>query len=198
MKRIGLAGGIGAGKSAACEFLVKQGFDVIDADDVAHQIIEPDQAAWSALIDAFGTSILKSDRTLDREYLAKIVFSDSSARDRLNSITHPAIGIEIIRQLEACKSKAAFVALPLFRAEHRQIFSLDSAWAVLASPEIAKQRLIEHRGFSDVDAQARIDSQISNEVRSSLVNRVIWNEGTVQDLENCLNEALISEGLLSG
>jgi len=85
MKRIGVAGGIGAGKSAACEFLVKQGFDVIDADDVAHQIVEPDQAAWSALIDAFGTSILKSDRTLDREYLAKIVFSDSSARDRLNS-----------------------------------------------------------------------------------------------------------------
>jgi dephospho-CoA kinase len=189
MKRIGVAGGIGAGKSAACEFLVKQGFDVIDADDVAHQIVEPDQAAWSALVDAFGASILKSDRTLDREYLA---------RDRLNSITHPAIGIEIIRQLEACKSKAAFVALPLFRAEHRQIFSLDSAWAVLASPEIAKRRLIEHRGFSDVDAQARIDSQISNEVRSSLVDRAIWNEGTVQDLENSLNEALISEGLLSG
>ena len=198
MKRIAIAGGIGAGKSLTCDFIVKQGFSVIDSDDVAHQIVEPGKAAWQAIRDAFGDSVLKSDQTIDREFLAKIIFSNDSARNRLNSITHPAIGIEIIRQIEACTTPAVFIALPLYRSEHRQIFSLDSAWAVLVSPEIAKQRLVEHRGFSESDAQARIDTQVSNEIRSSIVDRVIWNEGSTEDLHNSVNEALLSEGLLRG
>jgi len=66
------------------------------------------------------------------------------------------------------------------------------------SPEIAKQRLVEHRGFSESDAQARIDTQVSNEIRSSIVDRVIWNEGSTEDLHNSVNEALLSEGLLRG
>ncbi len=198
MKRIAIAGGIGAGKSLTCDFIVKQGFSVIDSDDVAHQIVEPGKAAWQAIRDAFGDSILKLDQTIDREFLAKIIFSNDSARNRLNSITHPAIGIEILRQIEACTTRAVFIALPLYRGEHRQIFSLDSAWAVLVSPEIAKKRLVEHRGFSESDAQARIDTQVSNEIRSSIVDRVIWNEGSTEDLHNSVNEALLSEGLLRG
>jgi len=198
MKRIAIAGGIGAGKSLACEFLVKKGFSVIDSDDVAHQIVEPEKPAWQAIRDAFGDSVLKSNLTIDREFLAKIIFSNDSARNRLNSITHPAIGIEVLRQIEACTTPAVFVALPLYRVEHRQIFSLDSAWAVLVSPEIAKKRLVEYRGFSESDAQARIDTQVSNELRSSIVDRVIWNEGTPEELERSLNEALLREGLLSG
>ena len=198
MKRIAIAGGIGAGKSLTCDFIVKQGFSVIDSDDVAHQIVEPGKAAWQAIRDAFGDSVLKSDQTIDREFLAKIIFSNDSARNRLNSITHPAIGIEILRQIESCTTPAVFIALPLYRSEHRQIFSLDSAWAVLVSPEIAKKRLVEHRGFSESDAQARIDTQVSNEIRSSIVDRVIWNEGSTEDLHNSVNEALLSEGLLRG
>jgi dephospho-CoA kinase len=198
MKRIAIAGGIGAGKSLACDFLVKKGFSVIDSDDVAHQIVEPGKPAWQAIRDAFGDSVLQSDQSINREFLAKIIFSNDSARNRLNSITHPAIGIEVLNQIEACTTPAVFIALPLFRAEHRQIFSLDSAWAVLVSPEIAKKRLIDHRGFSENDAQARIDTQVSNEVRSSIVDKVIWNEGTPAELEQGLNEALASEGLLSG
>jgi dephospho-CoA kinase len=198
MKRIAIAGGIGAGKSLACDFLMKKGFSVIDADDVAHQIIEPGKPAWQAIRDAFGDSVLKADQTVDREFLAKIIFSNDSARNRLNSITHPAIGIEVLRQIEACTTPAVFIALPLFRVEHRQIFSLDGAWAVLVSPEIAKKRLVDYRGFSENDAQARIDTQVSNEVRSAIVDKVIWNEGTPAELEQRLNDVLVSEGLLSG
>ena len=198
MKRIAIAGGIGAGKSLACDFLMKKGFSVIDADDVAHQIIEPGKPAWQAIRDAFGDSVLKADQTVDREFLAKIIFSNDSARNRLNSITHPAIGIEVLRQIEACTTPAVFIALPLFRVEHRQIFSLDGAWAVLVSPEIAKKRLVDYRGFSENDAQARIDTRVSNEVRSDIVDKVIWNEGTPAELEQSLNDVLVSEGLLSG
>ena len=198
MKRIAIAGGIGAGKALACDFLMKKGFSVIDADDVAHQIIEPGKPAWQAIRDAFGDSVLKADQTVDREFLAKIIFSNDSARNRLNSITHPAIGIEVLRQIEACTTPAVFIALPLFRVEHRQIFSLDGAWAVLVSPEIAKKRLVDYRGFSENDAQARIDTQVSNEVRSAIVDKVIWNEGTPAELEQSLNDVLVSEGLLSG
>ena len=198
MRRIAIAGGIGAGKSLTCDFIVKQGFNVIDSDDVAHQIVEAGKPAWQALRDAFGDSVLKSDQSIDREFLAKIIFSNDSARNRLNSITHPAIGIEILRQIEACTTPAVFIALPLYRVEHRQIFSLDAAWAVLVTPEIAKQRLVEHRGFSEGDAQARIDTQISNEIRSSIVDKVIWNEGSPEELEQNVIEALKSEGLLRG
>ena len=96
MKRIAIAGGIGAGKSLTCDFIVKQGFSVIDSDDVAHQIVEPGKAAWQAIRDAFGDSVLKSDQTIDREFLAKIIFSNDSARNRLNSITHPAVILRIM------------------------------------------------------------------------------------------------------
>lgn len=198
MKRIAIAGGIGAGKSLTCDFIVKSGFGVIDSDDVAHQVVEPGKPAWQAIRDAFGDSVLKPDQTINREFLAKIIFANDSARNRLNSITHPAIGIEVLRQIEACSTPAVFIALPLYRVEHRQIFSLDAAWAVLVSPQIAKKRLVEHRGFSEGDAQARIDTQVSNEIRSSIVDRVIWNEGSPEELENSVNDALISEGLLRG
>ena len=99
MKRIAIAGGIGAGKSLACDFLVKKGFSVIDSDDVAHQIVEPGKPAWQAIRDAFGDSVLQPDQSINREFLAKIVFSNDSARNRLNSITHPAIGFEVLRQI---------------------------------------------------------------------------------------------------
>jgi len=76
MRRIAIAGGIGAGKSLACDFLINKAFSVIDSDDVAHQIVEPGKPAWQAIRDAFGDSVLKSDQTIDREFLAKIIFSN--------------------------------------------------------------------------------------------------------------------------
>lgn len=195
VKRIVIAGGIGAGKSAVTSRLKSLGWPVIDADDIAHQITEPGQPALRALRDAFGDAVLSEDGTLDRAFLADVVFHDASALRRLNQITHGPIGTELVRQLDETTGEAVFVAIPLFREEHREQLALDEAWAILVSPETARSRLCEYRGFSDEEAQARLANQISNEERATLVDRVIWNEGTLEELYEQLDTALEESGL---
>ena len=198
MKRIVIAGGIGAGKSATSEHLVSLGWPVIDSDKIAHNVTEPGLPAYLALRDAFGDAVLSEDGTLDRTFLADVVFHDHSALRRLNLITHGHIGIEILHQLDTTTGPAAFIALPLFRPEHRELLQLDEVWAVLVQPETALARLIEYRGFTLADATARLESQMSNAQRTAIVDRVIWNEGTLDELHQQLATALQESGLERG
>jgi dephospho-CoA kinase len=198
VKRIVIAGGIGAGKTATSEHLVSLGWPVIDADKIAHDVTAPDLPAYLALRDAFGDAVLNEDGTLDRAFLADVVFHDRSALRRLNLITHGHIGVEILRQLDATTGPAAFIALPLFRPEHRELMALDEVWAVLVQPETALARLIKHRGFTLADATSRLESQMSNAQRTAIVDRVIWNEGTLDELYEQLDTALRESGLERG
>jgi dephospho-CoA kinase len=195
VKRIAIAGGIGAGKTVVSHYLSSRGWPVVDADVVARQISEPGQPAWRALRDAFGDAVLGPDGSLDRQFLADIVFYDQSALRRLNHITHGHIGAEIVRQLDTATGPAAFVALPLFVPEHRAIFSLDAAWAVQVEPDTAVARLCGQRGFSQEDARARLASQISNDERAAIVDRVLWNEGSIDDLYAQLDTLMEETGL---
>jgi dephospho-CoA kinase len=198
VKKIVIAGGIGAGKSAATDYLGSRGFAVIDADDVARSVTQPGEPAWSALRDAFGDAVLAEDRTLDRAFVAEIVFHDSSALKRLNMITHGAIGAEIVRRMGEVTSSAVFVALPLYRREHRAAFDLDEVWAILASPDLAVSRLVEHRQFSEDDARARLASQITNEERAAMADQVLWNDGSIEELHVQLDAQLVRCGLRDG
>jgi dephospho-CoA kinase len=198
VKRIVIAGGIGAGKSAVAERLRALGFAVVDADDVAHDVASPGSPTLATLVDAFGSAVLDGDGALDRAFVAEIVFHDATALRRLNSITHPAIGVEIIRRLDEADGDAVFAAIPLFRTEHRAAFSLDAVWSVQVSPETAIRRLVNGRGFAEADARARLANQISNDERAAIVDRVLWNEGTVDDLYAELDVALAEAGLSRG
>ncbi len=198
MKRIVIAGGIGAGKSAVGDRLRHLGFTVVDADDVAHDVTKPGSPTLSALVDAFGSAVLNDDGTLDRAFVAEVVFHDPSALRRLNAITHPAIGVEVAQRLSAADGEAVFAAIPLFRPEHRAAFSLDAVWSVQVSPETAVRRLIDGRGFSEADARARLATQMSNDERAALADRVLWNEGTIDDLYAELDAALSDAGLVRG
>ena len=91
VKRIVIAGGIGAGKSAVAQRLRDLGFDVVDADDVAHDVTAPGSPTLATLVDAFGSAVLDDDGALDRAFVADVVFHDPTALRRLNSITHGAI-----------------------------------------------------------------------------------------------------------
>ena len=170
--------------------LVERGYTVIDTDAVARTVTAVGQPAWRALRDAFGSAVLGPDGTLDRAFLADVVFHDPSALRRLNHITHGYIGLDVIDQLNRATGDAVFVALPLFRPEHRPAFQIDEAWAVMVSPDTAVQRLVAHRGYSVADAQARLANQISNDERAAIVDRVIWNEGSLDDLYGLLDDAL--------
>jgi dephospho-CoA kinase len=198
VKRIVIAGGIGAGKSAAAAYLRSLGWPVVDADEIAHEVTQPGLPAFVALRDAFGDAILHPDGTLDRAFLAELVFHDHSALRRLNDITHGVIGAEMQRQLDGATGSAVFVALPLFRPEHRDLLHLDDVWAVLVLPETALERLQELRGFSLKDAQARLNNQMSNVQRLAIVDRVIWNEGSLDELYASLDKALRESGLERG
>ncbi len=198
MKRIVIAGGIGAGKSVVGDRLRHLGFTVVDADDVAHDVTKPGSPTLSALVDAFGSAVLDQDGTLDRAFVAEVVFHDPSALRRLNAITHPAIGVEVAQRLADANGEAVFAAIPLYRPEHRTAFSVDAVWSVQVSPETAVRRLIDGRGFSEADARARLSTQISNDERAALADRVLWNEGTVDELFAELDAALDDAGLVRG
>ncbi len=195
MKTVAIAGGIGAGKTAVGERLATLGWPVIDADVIARRVVEKGEPAWRAIRDAFGTAALQANGEIDREFVADVVFHDSSALRRLNYITHGPIGNEIVRELDATTGAAVFVALPLFRSEHRTIFHLDQVWAVQVESTTALQRLCTLRGFSEDDARARLAAQMSNDERAALVDRVFWNEGTLDDLFAQLDAALVELGV---
>ncbi|HUY43847.1 MAG TPA: dephospho-CoA kinase [Acidimicrobiales bacterium] len=182
MRRIALSGGIGAGKSAVGDYLASRGYFVVDADAVARHVVEPGQRAYVALRDAFGTAVLTPERTIDRAFLAEVVFHDATALRRLNAITHGQIGLEIAAALDGADARAAFVALPLFRPEHRKLLGLDEVWTVLARPEVALKRLVEHRGMSVEDVTSRMRAQESNEERAASADVVIWNNATLAEL----------------
>jgi dephospho-CoA kinase len=195
VKRVAIAGGIGAGKTAVAERLRFLGYPVIDADVIARQVVQKGEPAWRALRDAFGTAVLDGEGNIDRAFLADVVFHDESALRRLNHITHGYIGSEMARELDETDATTVFVAIPLYRAEHRENLQLDEAWAVVADPQTAIERLVTQRGMSVDDATARLTAQMSNDERVALVDRVIWNDGTFDDLYGRLDEVLAESGI---
>jgi dephospho-CoA kinase len=185
-----VAGGIGAGKTVVTDRLASLGFSVIDADVVARQVVEKGEPAWIALRDAFGTAVLTPEGDIDRKFLADVVFHDASALRRLNNITHSYIAAEIAAELSDATGPAVFVALPLYRSEHRDAFGFDETWAIQVDPTIAFQRLTTQRGLGADDALARLAVQMDNDSRAAIVDRVIWNDGTIEDLYGSLDVAL--------
>jgi dephospho-CoA kinase len=185
-----VAGGIGAGKSVVTDRLSSLGFSVIDADVIARQVVDKGEPAWTALRDAFGNAVLTPEDDIDRKFLADVVFHDASALRRLNSITHGYIGAEIAAELDRATGPAVFVAIPLYRPEHREAYGFDETWAVQADPTTAFQRLTTLRGFEPDDALARLAAQMDNEARAAIVDRVIWNDGTLDELYESLDVAL--------
>jgi dephospho-CoA kinase len=183
-------GGIGAGKTAVTDRLSTLGFSVVDADEAARHVVEKGQPAWRALQDAFGSAVLTPEGDIDRKFLADVVFHDTSALRRLNHITHGYIADELIAGAASADGEAVFLAIPLFRPEHRAALGLDGVWAVLADPETAMERLTTLRGYDREDARARLASQDSNNDRAALADRVIWNQGTLEELYAQLDEAL--------
>jgi dephospho-CoA kinase len=194
VKRIALAGGIGAGKSTVVDYLRSEGHVAIDADEVYRQLTALGQPLLDALVDAFGAAALSADGELDRSYLASIVFTDPAALRQLNAITHGPIGLEIRRQLDASTGDVGFVALPLFRAEHRAQLALDEMWSVQVTPEVALDRLVAQRAMTPDSARARIAAQASNVEREQLADEVLWNNTDRESLFARVDELLRERG----
>jgi dephospho-CoA kinase len=182
---IGLTGGIGSGKSAVADLLVGRGAVLIDADQVARDVVTPGGPAYQPLIDRFGPGIVAPDGLIDRPALAAVAFADDAARADLNAITHPAIGVAMIEALEAFAEtdEVVVLAIPLLTALHRETMKLDKVVVVDCPTDIALERLLSQRGMERADAEARIRAQISREERKENADYVLDNSGDRSLLE---------------
>jgi dephospho-CoA kinase len=167
------------------DLLVARGADLIDADQVARDVVAPGGPAYQPLIDRFGEGILAPDGTIDRPALAAVAFADDAARADLNAITHPAIGVAMISALEAQADTDHIVvlAIPLLTALHRETMKLDKVVVVDCPTDIALDRLLAQRGMDRADAEARIRAQISREERRENADYVLDNSCDRASLE---------------
>jgi dephospho-CoA kinase len=182
---VGLTGGIGSGKSTVAQRLGARGAAVVDADAISRQIMEPGGAAFQSVVDRFGPSIVDPVGRIDRPALAGLVFGDQEALADLNRLTHPVIGrvmSERVAEL-AATSEIVVLDIPLLNIATKDRFSFGAILVVDVPEDLAVQRLIDQRGFSDADARARVAAQITRDERRTLADLVIDNSGDRAALE---------------
>ncbi len=174
-----LTGSIATGKSTAATLLSSLGFHIIDADKVAHQVLNANSKAVSEM---FGTELLK-DGKVDRKALGSIVFEDRAKRKALEDLLHPLIYDEIERRSLALdkKKKPYLVDIPLFFEGGR--YPIEKSIVVYATKEQQLQRLMERNGYTQEEAESRIDTQIPVEKKRKEASYVIDNSGTLMHLE---------------
>ena len=185
MYLVGLTGGIGSGKSTVAARLAEHGVPVVDADQVAREIVEPGEPALDDLVTHFGERILDPDGRLDRAGLAAIAFVDEEQRAALNAITHPRIGERIAARLQQLDEDGVEIAVldhPLL-LEGDPTGRVDTIVVVLAPEDVRVRRLVEQRGLDEDDVRARMRAQVSDEVRRKVADHVIDNDGDLEVLQ---------------
>ena len=189
MLLVGLTGGIGAGKSSVAALLAERGAVILDADQVARDVVEPDQPAFEALVERFGPDIVGTDGRLDRPKLAEIAFATDDGTADLNAIVHPAVGAEIAERMQhqAETDNVVILDVPLLVESGRD--DLGGLLVVDVDPEVAVQRVVDQRGMREEDVRARIAKQVSREERLAKADHVIDNSGTPADLEREVDDA---------
>jgi dephospho-CoA kinase len=178
MLRIGLTGGIGAGKSTVARRLVELGATLVDADQVAREVVEPGSPGLAEVAAAFGDGVLDADGGLDRPRLGSVVFGDPAARQRLNGILHPLIGRRTAELVAAAPPDAIVVQdIPLLvEGSMGAVFPL--VIVVHATTEERIRRLVEDRGMTAEDARARIAAQADDAARRAAADVWLDNTGT--------------------
>ncbi|MEY4532461.1 MAG: hypothetical protein RI926_230 [Actinomycetota bacterium] len=179
MKLVGLTGGIGSGKSTIARRLAEHGAHIIDADQVAREVVAPGTSALAEIAAVFGSHMISSDGTLNRGALGDIVFSDPAKRTQLNAIVHPAVQ-KRTQELFALAPQDAVVVydVPLL-VETQNEYSFDDIVVATAPENVRIERLMEHRGMLESEAAARIESQAPEEERLKIASHVIDTSGDI-------------------
>nr|WP_029514134.1 dephospho-CoA kinase [Nesterenkonia sp. F] len=190
MVHVGLTGGIASGKSTVSARMAADGAQIIDADRIARDVLEPGTEGMREVVSAFGEEILDADGALDRPALGRIVFADEAARERLNDIVHPRVRAESRRRLEAAAPGSIVVEdIPLL-VETGQQDRFDVVVVVRAPEEERVRRLVEDRGTDEADARARLAAQASDAERAAAADVVLDNDSTRDALEVQVDELM--------
>jgi dephospho-CoA kinase len=180
MKVLGLTGGIGMGKSASAQLFRARGVPGVDTDDLARQVVEPGQPALAEVMAAFGPQFAEPNGHLRRDELARRVFSDPAARQRLEEILHPRIRALWRAQVETWRAEGrplAVVVIPLL-FETKAEAELDATICVACSAATQQQRL-KARGWSTEQIQQRLQAQWPVEKKLDRADYVVWTEASL-------------------
>jgi dephospho-CoA kinase len=177
--RIGLTGGIASGKSLVANLFVKLGAELVDADQIARDVVAPGEPALSAIRDMFGAQLLTSRGELDRAALRKLVFADADMRRALDALLHPLIRARLLARLDEVRRPYAIIAVPLL--VETDFATLVDRIAVVDCPEsLQLERLMRRDGIPRAEAVAMIAAQADRATRLRAAHDVIDNSGDVE------------------
>jgi dephospho-CoA kinase len=183
---IGITGGIASGKSTLTEYLKPSAGAVIDADEIAREVVKPGTRAYSALVGRFGQSILDADGAINRPELGRLVFSDSANVGFINGLTHPEIIKRIRFQLDQAAKDLPSDGLVLLRVPLMVEAGLaglaDMVVVVTTDEETRIRRLVERRGSTEKEAKQVIRAQVPDSERVKIADLVIDNDGSLEAL----------------
>ena len=185
---VAVTGGIGAGKSTAARFFQSFGAAVIDLDDVARRLMQPGTVVFDEVIETFGESILADDGYINRTMLAEKAFVDAEAAQVLNGIVHPAVARDVmpgLTDMGLLQNPPSVVVLVIPMLVEAPVFAevADVILTIEATEGMRVRRAID-RGMEEDDVRARIMCQATPEQRIGLADKVVVNEGTLDDLES--------------
>ncbi len=192
MKVCGLTGGLGMGKSTAAQFLRNRGAHVVDTDELARQLVQPGQPALAEIQAEFGNSIIAPDGRLRREELARIVFADAAARQKLETILHPRIRERWLAQVEIWRTEnraLAVVVIPLL-FETRAESHFTKIICAACSAATQRERLLA-RGWTAEQIRQRLAAQWPVEQKISRADFVVWTDGALAALGRQLERIFI-------
>ena len=193
LKIIGITGGCGTGKSTVSNMLKELGGHVIDADAITKELQKKGAVCYNMIVEEFGEDYLAEDGELDRKKLASLIFTDDDARKKMNRIVHTEVGKEIKRRvIELNKTESeGFIVLDVpIPTENGFLDTADIIWAVTANNDLRVERIMERMGLTEEEAEARIESQPGNSEYAAIADRVIENEGSLEDLKKQVENAL--------
>ncbi len=184
MLRLGLTGGIGAGKSTVAGLLADRGALVVDADVLAREVVAPGTSGHAAVVTEFGPQVLAEDGGLDRARLGRLVFADPAARERLNAIVHPLVAQRFAELVDAAPPDAVVVHDVPLLVENGLAGRYDLVVVVEAPADQRVVRLAESRRMSADEARSRMAAQADDDQRRAVADVVLVNDGDRGRLAN--------------
>jgi len=191
MKLLGLTGGIGMGKSTAAEILADEGCQVVDTDSIGRELVQPGEPALKEIERVFGQSYIGLNGEQKRRDLAELVFSNSEAKRKLESILHPLIRAIWKRKAAGWKSaqvRLGVVVIPLLYETGAEV-EFGGIVSVACASKTQKERLLE-RGWNESEIRRRNVSQLSSEEKMNRANWVVWTEGSMREHRNQIKRIL--------
>lgn len=193
MKIVGLTGGISSGKSTVSSYLKQLKIPVIDADEVARKVVEPNSQGAIEIRKAFGSEVFEEDGSLNRQKLGALIFSNAENRQKLDDLLQPLIKIMILDEIEEYRQKGETMIvldLPLLFEKHYEKLC-EEIIVVYVPRELQLERLMKRNQYTKQEALSRIDSQLSIEEKRKRATVLLDNQGTVQQLYQQVEQWLV-------